>query len=196
MTYPMRDLSLLACSLALLAACGDNGGNTTDTASSTTAGSTGGTGNVAPMCASNADCASSANGKICDTSTGLCVVCLATDDQCPQGQFCDPTTNKCKVGCTDASDCNGMGADLLCLGEMGIANTTPAAAIAAALAREPAATWTGPGTGLDAGGVSHKAAVIEGALERHRAAMTDPLEILRHVGGRELAAMGVVLLDG
>ena len=84
--------------------------------------------------------------------------------------------------------------DLLAVGEMGIANTTPAAAIAAALAGEPAAMWAGPGTGLDAGGVSHKAAVIEGALDRHRAAMTDPLEVLRHVGGRELAAMlGAIL---
>lgn len=84
--------------------------------------------------------------------------------------------------------------DLLAVGEMGIANTTPAAAIAAALAGEPAATWAGPGTGLDAGGVSHKASVIQGALERHRAAMTDPLEVLRHVGGRELAAMlGAIL---
>ena len=53
MTYPMRDLSLLACSLALLAACGDNGGNTTDTASSTTAGSTGGTGNATEPTASS-----------------------------------------------------------------------------------------------------------------------------------------------
>ncbi len=43
--------------------------------------------------------------------------------------------------------------DLLAVGEMGIANTTPAAAIAAALAGEPAARWAGPGTGLDAGGV-------------------------------------------
>ncbi len=84
--------------------------------------------------------------------------------------------------------------DLLAIGEMGIANTTAAAAIAAALAHEPASAWAGPGTGLDAGGVSHKAAVIQGALERHGSAMTDPLEMLRHVGGRELAAMlGAIL---
>jgi nicotinate-nucleotide--dimethylbenzimidazole phosphoribosyltransferase len=86
------------------------------------------------------------------------------------------------------------GIDLLAIGEMGIANTTPAAAVAAALYGDPAARWTGPGTGLDAAGVARKAAVIQGALDRHRAELTDPLAILRHVGGRELAAMlGAIL---
>ena len=52
----------------------------------------------------------------------------------------------------------------------------------------------GQGTGLDRAGVARKAEVIDRALARHRAALTDPLEILRHVGGRELAAMlGAVL---
>ena len=84
--------------------------------------------------------------------------------------------------------------DLVAIGEMGIANTTPAAAMAAALAGDPAARWAGPGTGLDRAGVDRKAAVIEAALALHRPAMTDPLEILRHVGGREHAAMlGAVL---
>ena len=84
--------------------------------------------------------------------------------------------------------------DLVAIGEMGIANTTPAAAMAAALAGDQAARWAGPGTGLDRAGVDRKAAVIEAALALHRPAMTDPLEILRHVGGREHAAMlGAVL---
>ena len=84
--------------------------------------------------------------------------------------------------------------DLVAIGEMGIANTTPAAAVAAALAGEGATRWAGPGTGLDPDGVSHKAAVIDQGLARHRAAMADPLEVLRHVGGREHAAMlGAVL---
>jgi len=79
--------------------------------------------------------------------------------------------------------------DLLAIGEMGIANTTPAAAIAAGLGGDTGAVWAGPGTGLDRGGVALKAAVIDQALDRHRPVMTDPLEVLRHVGGRELAAM-------
>ena len=86
------------------------------------------------------------------------------------------------------------GIDLLAVGEMGIGNTTPAAAMAAALAGETGSRWAGPGTGLDGAGVSRKAAVIDAGLARHGDAMTDPLEILRHVGGREHAAMlGAVL---
>ena len=98
-----------------------------------------------------------------------------------------------EAGCLRAIEI-GIGAasddfDLIAVGEMGIANTTPAAAIAAALAGESGARWAGPGTGLDPEGVSRKAAVIDRGLTRHREAMTDPLEILRHVGGREHAAM-------
>src|SRR4051812_44084294 len=79
---------------------GGTGGANTGGAMGT--GGNGGTGNVEPKCASNADCATDPIGKVCDTSSGLCVVCLASDDQCPSGQFCDPTTKTCKVGCTDA----------------------------------------------------------------------------------------------
>jgi nicotinate-nucleotide--dimethylbenzimidazole phosphoribosyltransferase len=87
------------------------------------------------------------------------------------------------------------GIDLLALGEMGIGNTTPAAAIAAALNGEPAAAWAGPGTGLDRAGVQRKAEVIAAGLARHREAMAgDPLAILRHVGGRELAALAGAIL--
>ena len=58
------------------------------------------------------------------------------------------------------------GIDLLAIGEMGIANTTPAAAIAAALAGEHRRRWAGPGTGLDADGVARKAAVIDAGARR------------------------------
>lgn len=81
------------------------------------------------------------------------------------------------------------GTDLLCLGEMGIGNTTPAAAMAAALFGGGGDRWAGRGTGLDEDGVRHKAQVIDRALARHAAALTDPLAIARHVGGHELAAM-------
>jgi nicotinate-nucleotide--dimethylbenzimidazole phosphoribosyltransferase len=84
--------------------------------------------------------------------------------------------------------------DLLAVGEMGIANTTAAAAVAAGLYREPAAAWAGPGTGLDAVGVRRKAQTIEQALGLHRTALGEPLEVLRCLGGRDLAAMlGAVL---
>ncbi|HEY0634298.1 MAG TPA: nicotinate-nucleotide--dimethylbenzimidazole phosphoribosyltransferase [Gammaproteobacteria bacterium] len=81
------------------------------------------------------------------------------------------------------------GAQLFIGGEMGIANTTAASALACAyLSRQPV-ELTGPGTGLDAAGVSRKAAVIARALSRHRDASGQPLEILRCLGGFEIAAL-------
>jgi nicotinate-nucleotide--dimethylbenzimidazole phosphoribosyltransferase len=86
------------------------------------------------------------------------------------------------------------GPDLLCIGEMGIGNTTIAAAIAHALHGGRAEDWVGPGTGLDAGGVAHKADVVRRAIERHAGHLDDPLEVLRRLGGREIAAMcGAIL---
>lgn len=80
-------------------------------------------------------------------------------------------------------------ADLLVAGEMGIGNTTTAAALAAGLLGGAAADWAGRGTGVDAAGLARKVAAIEAGLDRHREALHDPLEVLRRLGGRELAAM-------
>ncbi len=80
-------------------------------------------------------------------------------------------------------------ADLLVVGEMGIGNTTAAAALASALHGGAGADWVGRGTGLDDAGLERKAAVVDAALAHHRDALADPLEALRRVGGRELAAM-------
>ena len=79
--------------------------------------------------------------------------------------------------------------DLVVLGEMGIANTTVAAALAAALFHGPAEDWVGRGTGLDDDGLARKRAVIYQALARHEGTLDDPLEALRRLGGRELAAL-------
>ena len=98
-------------------------------------------------------------------------------------------------------------ADLLCLGEMGIGNTTAAAALAAALSGGDGASWVGPGTGVDTDGLARKAAVVDAALARHPDARRDPSAALSCVGGRELAAIAgavvqaresrvPVLLDG
>ena len=84
--------------------------------------------------------------------------------------------------------------DLLLLGEMGIANTTAAAAIAAALFGGGVREWVGPGTGLDGAGLARKAEVVAAGLERHRAALGEPLEVLRRLGGREIAALAGALL--
>jgi nicotinate-nucleotide--dimethylbenzimidazole phosphoribosyltransferase len=86
------------------------------------------------------------------------------------------------------------GIDLLCIGEMGIGNTTVAAAILAALFGGTAADWVGPGTGVDAAGVGRKRDAVTAALARHAGHLVDPLEVLRRVGGRELAAMTGAIL--
>lgn len=84
--------------------------------------------------------------------------------------------------------------DLLVVGEMGIGNTTSASAIALALWGGDAADWTGRGTGLDADGLALKARVVANGVRRHDAALGQPLEILRCLGGRELAAMAGAIL--
>lgn len=81
------------------------------------------------------------------------------------------------------------GVDLYIGGEMGIANTTSAAAVACALLDAAPQDLAGPGTGLDAAGVSHKAAVITQALALHQAQCGDPSEVLRRLGGFEIAAL-------
>ncbi|MDH4235089.1 MAG: nicotinate-nucleotide--dimethylbenzimidazole phosphoribosyltransferase, partial [Gallionella sp.] len=87
------------------------------------------------------------------------------------------------------------GAQLFIGGEMGIANTTSASAIACALLQESPRLLAGPGTGLDSKGVAHKAAVIQRALELHgllpspAGGGVSALDVLRHVGGFEIAAL-------
>lgn len=81
------------------------------------------------------------------------------------------------------------GAQLFIGGEMGIANTTAAAALACALLGEEPATLSGPGTGLDTAGVARKAAVIGRALALHAPQIDSPLEALRRLGGFEIAAL-------
>ncbi|NVJ95737.1 MAG: nicotinate-nucleotide--dimethylbenzimidazole phosphoribosyltransferase [Marivivens sp.] len=79
--------------------------------------------------------------------------------------------------------------DLLVVGEMGIGNTTAAAAVAAALFGGDAADWTGRGTGVDDEGLNRKTSAVADGLALHADVIADPLEALRCLGGRELAAM-------
>ncbi|WP_426245537.1 nicotinate-nucleotide--dimethylbenzimidazole phosphoribosyltransferase [Pseudomonas sp. TWR3-1-1] len=82
-----------------------------------------------------------------------------------------------------------QGCELFIGGEMGIGNTASASAVASALLQCPASLLTGPGTGLDAAGVSHKARVIERALAFHAGLLDDPLQALFRLGGFEIAAL-------
>lgn len=85
-------------------------------------------------------------------------------------------------------------AALLCVGEMGIGNTTAAAALACALHGGPAADWTGRGAGVDNDGLARKTEVVRTAVARHAEARPEPIEILRRLGGREIAAMAGAVL--
>jgi len=97
--------------------------------------------------------------------------------------------------------------DLVAVGEMGIANTTTAATLCAALLGGDAVRWAGRGTGVDDAGLARKRTAIDAALSLHRARSDDPLAVAAALGGRELAAIAgaivaarrhqiPVLLDG
>ena len=86
------------------------------------------------------------------------------------------------VAAVEAAD-----ADLLVVGEIGIGNTTAAAAVAAAVLGGSAADWVGPGTGVVGAALTHKCEVVQAALDR--VGPVAPLEALRRLGGLELAAM-------
>lgn len=86
------------------------------------------------------------------------------------------------------------GTDLLCIGEMGIGNTTIAAAIFHGLYGGTAEDWVGPGTGSAGDVLTRKVAAVSRAVEFHKAHLSDPLEVLRRLGGREIAAMAGAIL--
>jgi nicotinate-nucleotide--dimethylbenzimidazole phosphoribosyltransferase len=121
----------------------------------------------------------------------------------------EPTRDFTDAPAMDEEDCvralaYGMmaveqGIDVLALGEMGIGNTTSAAAICYALYGGTAADWVGRGTGVDDAGLERKTAMVEQAVATHRedlddasgeaSGKSDPFEVLRRLGGLEIAAI-------
>lgn len=101
------------------------------------------------------------------------------------------------VGFDMADHAKARGQQVIATGEMGIGNTTPASAIAAILTGNSVASVTGMGTGLNTEATQHKVKTIEKAIAKHfgsGAASANPLDIMRCVGGLELAAItGLVL---
>ncbi len=94
-----------------------------------------------------------------------------------------------QAGRDSAQRAMAKGAQIYIGGEMGIANTTAAAALGCALLKTAPRILAGPGTGLDQAGVAHKVAVLERVLKLHAAHFDHPLECLRRVGGFEIAAL-------
>ncbi|GLQ37755.1 nicotinate-nucleotide--dimethylbenzimidazole phosphoribosyltransferase [Rhizobium albus] len=115
-----------------------------------------------------------------------------------------PTGNITKEAAMDERTCAatmafGMeaiagGTDLLCIGEMGIGNTTIAAAMCHGLYGGEAEDWVGPGTGAEGEVLARKIAAVKAAVALHKAHLSDPLEVLRRLGGREIAAMAGAIL--
>lgn len=93
------------------------------------------------------------------------------------------------IGCAAVLRASAAEAQVFVGGEMGIANTSAATAVACALLDLPADALAGPGTGLGSEGISHKARVLAQALALHRPDIDSPLEALRRLGGFELAAL-------
>lgn len=151
---------------------------------------------VTKQMVANFQAGGAAVNQICKTfDLGLKVFELALDH---------PTRDITVDAALDEADCAatmayGMeaiagGCDLLCVGEMGIGNTTIAAAIAHGLHGGTAEEWVGPGTGVDAEGLKRKADAVRRAALLHKPHLGDPLEVLRRLGGRELAAMAGAIL--
>lgn len=119
--------------------------------------------------------------EIVDVGVGEPTADIRVEAAMSPGRFA--TTVETATAAVDALD-----TDLLVLGELGIGNTTVAAALAAALAGGETAAWVGRGSGVDDERLARKKAAVQQAVRRI-AGVTDPLEILREVGGAELVAM-------
>jgi nicotinate-nucleotide--dimethylbenzimidazole phosphoribosyltransferase len=116
---------------------------------------------------------------IAPSSANLCEQAAMSEEQLQQALA---------AGADSVRFASEAGAQLFIGGEMGIANTTSATALACALLGEAPAALTGAGTGLDAAGIAHKIAVVERALARH-AGSHNAREQLRRLGGFEIAAL-------
>ncbi len=86
------------------------------------------------------------------------------------------------------------GTDLLCLGDIGVGNSTVAAAILCMLYGGAAADWVGRGSGADDAMLGRKIAAVDAAVALHGAYRRDPFEVLRRVGGREFAAIAGAII--
>ena len=134
--------------------------------------------------------------QICKTfDLGLKVFDLAID--LPTGDITEGAALEeaaCAATIAFGMEAIANGTDLLCVGEMGIGNTTPAAAIYAALYGGEVEQWVGRGTGVDDAGHARKVAAVKQALKTHENHLKDPLEVLRRLGGREIAAIAGAIL--
>jgi nicotinate-nucleotide--dimethylbenzimidazole phosphoribosyltransferase len=151
---------------------------------------------VTKQMVANFSAGGAAINQICVThDLGLKVFDLALDY--PTGDItCEAALSERDCAATMAFGMEAIagGTDLLCIGEMGIGNTTIAAAINLALYGGTAEEWVGPGTGSHGELLRKKIHAVETAVAFHKDHLDDPLEVLRRLGGREIAAMAGAIL--
>ncbi len=134
--------------------------------------------------------------QLCKTF-GIELKVLALDLETPTEDFTNGPAMS-ESACIDAFQ-RGMAVvtenmDVLCLGEMGIGNTTSAAAICHGLYGGAAGDWTGPGTGVQGDALAVKTRVVADAVDFHKADIKDGLDVMCRLGGRELAAIAGAVL--
>lgn len=125
-------------------------------------------------------------------AAGLDLKIVALELDRPTADFTIATAmdaDECLAALSSGAEVVTPDLQILIVGEMGIGNTTAAAALCARSLGGSVAEWTGPGTGVDSAGIARKIAVIERALGHHADAPHTPFETLRRLGGREIAAI-------
>lgn len=125
-------------------------------------------------------------------AAGLELKVVALDLDRPTADFTQGpamTEAECLAAMSAGAESVSDDLDLLVVGEMGIGNSTAAAALAARSIGGHGADWVGPGTGVDRFGIARKVAVVDRALACHAGAPATPFETLRRLGGREIAAI-------
>ncbi len=151
---------------------------------------------VTAQMVANFESGGAAINQLC-AANGADLSVVALDLDRPTGDFTEGPAME-ETDCLDAlwqgASAVDEGADILILGEMGIGNSTVAAALAAACFGGPVAEWVGPGTGSDTAGIARKVDAIERGLLRHEGLAGNAPAILAALGGREQAAIcGAVL---
>ena len=123
--------------------------------------------------------------KVFDLAVAMPTPCITEEDALDEAN--------CAATMAYGMEALAGGIDLICLGEMGIGNTTVAAAVLNGLFGGSAEDWIGRGTGVDDEGLARKRDAVEKAVSRLRGEK-DPLEVLRKIGGREIAAMAGLII--
>ena len=125
-------------------------------------------------------------------AAGMELKVVALDLDRPTADFTDfsaMTEAECLAALSTGAAVVDDGLDLLVVGEMGIGNSTAAAALCARSFGGSPSDWVGPGTGVDNAGIARKIDVVTRGLAVHADAATTPFETLRRLGGREIAAI-------